>query len=121
MEPPRSLRIVHISDSHNFLREVSVVVAASVAGCRLHDRGCVGAQSMRLPRGDVLVHTGDFSTRGTAEEFESFNAWLETAPFATRVVCFGNHDVYQAGVCAARIPFLLSPSQATRGNIFLRV
>jgi hypothetical protein len=51
LPPPEGIRIVHISDTHNFL---------------------VDASSLQLPPGDVLVHTGDFSNSGTVEGKSEF-------------------------------------------------
>lgn len=69
-----ALRIVHTSDTHNYLSAKS---------------------SFHIPRGDVLVHTGDFTNRGTQSEFKTFNAWLEKfkSKFPIRIVLFGNHDL----------------------------
>jgi len=72
--PPVGCRIVHISDTHNFL---------------------VDETSLGLPDGDILVHTGDFSNKGAAEEFQQFDSWLQAVAhrYRYRVVIFGNHDV----------------------------
>jgi predicted phosphohydrolase len=45
-----------------------------------------------VPDGDVLVHTGDFTTRGYESEVVAFNAWLLTLPHKHKVVIAGNHD-----------------------------
>ena len=70
-----ALRIVHLSDTHDYLS---------------HD-----GSGASLPDGDVLLHTGDFSNHGTAEEFELFNAFLGAVAhrYPTRIVIMGNHDV----------------------------
>lgn len=63
------MRIVCISDTHNFHRDV------------------------RLPAGDVLVHAGDFTGQGTFGEARHFLEWLETqTQFGHRVLVAGNHD-----------------------------
>lgn len=46
------ITIVHISDTHN-----------------LH-------YQLKLPYGDILIHTGDFSNEGTIEEYIVFNEYL---------------------------------------------
>lgn len=48
-----------------------------------------------LPRGDILVHSGDFSNEGTTEEFHRFNSFLGDASrlYQFRVVVFGQNDV----------------------------
>jgi len=62
------MRIVCVSDTHS-----------------LHD-GVV------VPDGDVLVHTGDLSRRGSREDVRSFDRWLGELPHAHKVVIAGNHD-----------------------------
>mmetsp|Transcript_141779 Transcript_141779/g.395300 ORF Transcript_141779/g.395300 Transcript_141779/m.395300 type:complete len:269 (-) Transcript_141779:96-902(-) len=70
---PHSVRLVAISDTHNL---------------HWHLR--------RLPRGDILVHCGDFTNTGTDAEFSSFNSWLMAVAvpiFGDRIFCVaGNHD-----------------------------
>jgi len=48
--------------------------------------------NLDLPRGDVLVHAGDFTMRGTETEVEAFGAWLGAQPFEHKVIVAGNHD-----------------------------
>lgn len=47
---------------------------------------------IRMPRGDVLVHAGDFCSRGTAEEVKAFGAWLRGLDYRHIVFISGNHD-----------------------------
>lgn len=56
---PKSIRIVHMSDTHNFL-------IASKSSKRREF----------LPDGDILVHSGDFTNGGSDEEYAIFNQWL---------------------------------------------
>ncbi|TDH72941.1 hypothetical protein CCR75_003784 [Bremia lactucae] len=46
-----------------------------------------------LPDGDLLLHCGDFTNRGTHDEISDFNEWLGTLPYRYKVVIAGNHDV----------------------------
>jgi Icc-related predicted phosphoesterase len=62
------IRLVAISDTHN-----------------RHDQ-------IDVPDGDVLVHGGDFTGRGTPDEIRAFNDWLGTLPHRHKVVIAGNHD-----------------------------
>lgn len=62
------MRIVCLSDTHGF-----------------HDR-------IDVPAGDVLIHAGDFTSRGGLHEIEAFGAYLETLPHPHKVVVAGNHD-----------------------------
>ncbi|CAL4087678.1 unnamed protein product, partial [Meganyctiphanes norvegica] len=51
-----------------------------------------------LPPGDVLLHAGDFTSKGTLNEAKLFNEWLGTLHFQYKVVIPGNHDLF----CDAR-------------------
>ena len=62
------MRIICLSDTHNRLDEIDV------------------------PAGDLLIHAGDFSGRGTRREVEYFAADLAALPHRTKVVIAGNHD-----------------------------
>ncbi|KAH7127275.1 ser/Thr protein phosphatase family protein [Dactylonectria macrodidyma] len=63
----RRTRFVLISDTHN---------------CTPH-----------LPRGDVLIHAGDITNRGTHLELSRAIQWLEKADFEAKIIIAGNHDV----------------------------
>jgi len=62
------MRLVLVSDTHNL------------------------QESLVLPPGDALIHAGDFTMRGAPLEVAAFGAWLETQPFAHKIVIAGNHD-----------------------------
>lgn len=49
-------------------------------------------REIRLPKADVLVHTGDFCGRGNRREVEDFADWLKQQPHKHKVVIPGNHD-----------------------------
>lgn len=44
------------------------------------------------PAGDVLVHAGDFTRRGSLEEVEAFTTWFRAQPHPHKVLVAGNHD-----------------------------
>ncbi|KAG7382807.1 hypothetical protein PHYPSEUDO_004315 [Phytophthora pseudosyringae] len=46
-----------------------------------------------IPEGDVLLHCGDFTNRGTHGEIRDFDDWLGTLPHKHKLVIAGNHDV----------------------------
>jgi Icc-related predicted phosphoesterase len=80
---PSSVRIVHFADTHNLL-----------------DNEKYGKALRRFfPAGDIMIHSGDFSNNGTAEEYAKFDGWLESVSdlYMYRVVCIGNRDVRQFG------------------------
>jgi predicted phosphodiesterase len=62
------MRIVCISDTHS-----------------LHGR-------FPVPDGDVLVHAGDATRRGSEAELRDVNHWLGTLPHRHKVLVAGNHD-----------------------------
>lgn len=66
--------IVCISDTHGVCR------AAFARG------------ELTLPTGDVLVHAGDLSMRGTADEIEAELRWLAELSYPHKIVIAGNHD-----------------------------
>ena len=49
--------------------------------------------NLTLPRGDVLIHTGDFTMQGRKEEIKSFSDWLGRIDFKHKIVISGNHEV----------------------------
>ena len=63
------MKVVCISDTHNKADEII------------------------LPKGDVLIHAGDFSLAGYPEEVAKFNDFLKQAPFEIKIVIAGNHDL----------------------------
>lgn len=63
------IRIVVISDTHN--RHL---------------------KAPSLPDGDVLLHAGDFSVKGSLAELAYFNDWLGSLPHPQKIVIAGNHD-----------------------------
>ncbi|KAG6017009.1 hypothetical protein E4U43_002537 [Claviceps pusilla] len=65
--PVRRTRIVCISDTHN----------------------C----TVKLPKGDVLIHAGDLTNQGSFSEISRAVKWLEQADFEAKIVIAGNHDI----------------------------
>jgi Icc-related predicted phosphoesterase len=45
-----------------------------------------------VPDGDLLVHAGDLTSRGTVEEVVKAASWLRSLPHRHKVVIAGNHD-----------------------------
>ena len=63
------MRIIHISDTHNVHQRLN-----------------------RLPEGDVIVHSGDFTMAGTEAEALDFMEWFCDLPYRHKVFIAGNHD-----------------------------
>ena len=70
-----------ISDTHNCQRKPSFANKHA----DLHD----------LPDGDVLIHTGDFTNKGTPQEITEFATWIsnEQSKYKHCIVIAGNHDI----------------------------
>ncbi|OMJ93267.1 hypothetical protein SteCoe_3849 [Stentor coeruleus] len=65
-KPPNTIRFVCISDSHSLF--------------------------FNFPPGDVLLHAGDFTKKGTSEEVFQFANYLKTTNYQYKVIISGNHD-----------------------------
>lgn len=50
-------------------------------------------QTVKLPKGDVLIHAGDLTNQGSFSELSKTVQWLEKADFEAKIVIAGNHDV----------------------------
>jgi Icc-related predicted phosphoesterase len=61
-------RLVFLSDTHNANREIAV------------------------PDGDILIHAGDATNRGTIDEIILFNDWFSRQPHRHKIFVAGNHD-----------------------------
>jgi len=73
------MRLVCVSDTHGLIPEHAV------------------------PEGDVLLHAGDLTTRGSLEEIERAHAWLASLPHAQKILIAGNHDwAFEREPAAAR-------------------
>lgn len=62
------MKIVCLSDTHNIHNEIVV------------------------PDGDLLIHAGDATARGTIDEVRAFNMWFTSLPHKYKVFVAGNHD-----------------------------
>ena len=65
---PHAVRIVAMADTHGY-----------------HDR-------LVVPDGDLLVHAGDITQRGSLDELAEFNDFLSRLPHRHKLVIAGNHD-----------------------------
>jgi Icc-related predicted phosphoesterase len=82
-----------------------------------------GHAGLVVPDGDLLVHAGDATQHGRADELVPFLDWLSGQPHEHKVFVAGNHDrcterdpEATAGLCAARgIVFLCDEARAVAG------
>ena len=61
-------RIVCLSDTHNYNEQIKV------------------------PDGDILIHAGDATIKGTQFEVEEFLGWFSSLPHKNKIFVAGNHD-----------------------------
>lgn len=64
------MRLIAISDTH-----------------MMHDK-------IQIPEGDILVHCGDFTKRGSTGEVSIFLDWFEAQPHPNKIFISGNHDAF---------------------------
>lgn len=76
---PTSVKIIHMSNTHNHLVRNS--------------------STNFLPEGDILIHSGGFTVDGTLEEFSQFDAWLSSVRdiYHYRIIVAGLNDVKLSG------------------------
>ncbi|WEW55268.1 hypothetical protein PRK78_000697 [Emydomyces testavorans] len=49
--------------------------------------------AFKLPKGDVLIHAGDITNKGTVKELDRSFKWILEADFETKIIIAGNHDL----------------------------
>jgi Icc-related predicted phosphoesterase len=52
------------------------------------------SQTYTVPDGDVLIHAGDMTRRGTVQELQAHIDWLGNLPHKYKLAIAGNHDTY---------------------------
>jgi Icc-related predicted phosphoesterase len=67
-------------------------------------------RSLRLPKGDVLLHAGDISYRGEKKEIEDFLDWFAQQPHTHKIFIAGNHDFFFEREKTAKIKSLIPES-----------
>lgn len=50
-------------------------------------------EKLQIPDGDILVHTGDFSSLGRWDDIKRFVDWFASQPHQHKIVIAGNHDL----------------------------
>lgn len=46
----------------------------------------------KLPTAEIIIHTGDFSNKGTLAEITDFLNWFTALPYPYKIFIGGNHD-----------------------------
>jgi Icc-related predicted phosphoesterase len=63
--------------------------------------------SISLPEGELLIHAGDLSKRGTKTEVVDFLGWFSAQPHRYKVFIAGNHDFFFEKECSSEIQKLI--------------
>lgn len=64
------MKIICIADSHNKHSQIDI------------------------PKGDIIIHAGDFTEAGTKFETKDFLSWFSNLPHQHKILVAGNHDFY---------------------------
>ena len=64
-------------------------------------------ENINLPMGDILIHAGDVSSRGTLEEIKGFLDWFSSQPHQYKIFIAGNHDFWFENKSEADISLLI--------------
>ncbi|MDR1370205.1 MAG: metallophosphatase domain-containing protein [Dysgonamonadaceae bacterium] len=78
------MRLLHLSDTHSLHRSLQ-----------------------NLPAADIIIHSGDVSKTGKAEEVMDFIKWFGGLDYKYRIFIAGNHDTCLDSKDAAKIQKLL--------------
>ena len=65
-----------------------------------------------MPKGDLLIHAGDFTNKGRKKDIKDFDDWLGSLDYKHKIVVFGNHDTETD---------ILAINKAGRGEPFLKI
>lgn len=61
-------------------------------------------EQIEVPDGDILIHSGDATVRGTEMEVENFLIWYSSLPHKHKIFIAGNHDwLYETNNRFARL------------------
>ena len=67
-------------------------------------------EQLNLPKGDLLIHTGDISGRGKAYEVVRFLDWFSQQDYTHKVFIAGNHDFYFEKTAKETVAKLIPPT-----------
>lgn len=66
--------------------------------------------SLKLPKGDLLIHAGDFTSQGTRREVEDFLHWFSRQLHPYKILVAGNHDFFLEEAAVEQILHILPPN-----------
>lgn len=65
---------------------------------------------LQLPQGDVILHAGDVSSRGTEKEIIEFLEWFGKLDYQHKIFIAGNHDFFFENGPSEKIAAMIPPS-----------
>ena len=80
------MKVIAISDTHNLHHQLSI------------------------PKGDLLIHAGDLSYKGSLEEIQDFLNWFAQQPHPHKIFIAGNHDFYLEDITPEKLSELIPPN-----------
>lgn len=84
--------------------------SSSVAVVCISDTHCTEPD---VPDGDILIHSGDLTNKGSFEELQKQLSWLNTLPHKHKIVIGGNHDSLLDPAYVARFPERIHEGEGT--------
>lgn len=78
-------------------------------------------QSVKLPAGDMLIHAGDVSKRGTQPQVQEFLDWFSALDYRYKIFIAGNHDFYFEREKAAAIEALIPANIIYLNDSFVEI
>jgi len=71
-----------------------------------------------IPKGDILLHAGDLTEKGTFAELQNQLNWLNTLPHTHKIVIAGNHDLLLDVAFVDQFPYRIAENLgATRADL----
>ncbi|KAF2418391.1 Metallo-dependent phosphatase [Tothia fuscella] len=67
-----------------------------------------------IPGGDILLHAGDLTNKGTFAELQAQLDWINTLPHPHKVVIGGNHDILLDEDFITNHPYRIDPGDIDR-------
>lgn len=76
---------------------------------------------LMLPKGDVLIHAGDVSGRGSVSEIRSFLDWFTALDFKHKVFVAGNHDFFFERVSPIEVQEMIPEGVVYLNDSFIEI
>jgi hypothetical protein len=94
-----SLRILLFSTKNRFDPKIRLQVRFV---CISDTHAVLDKMHHEIPAGDVLIHAGDFTSKGSIQDLKDFSTHLEKLndKFAYKIVIAGNHELLFEPECA---------------------